>query len=841
VTGAAVVLAAAQLSELEAMSEGALEVLDRPAADGEGAGSFVISIDTGIDGAGPGIRVRSRERFRIVVSGTFPYQPPSVWVEHRRWADSRHVQWGSLLCLYAAPSVEWVPADGMRGLLDRLLRWLERAAEGMLDPDGQPLHPPVAYPTATGCAIVHPNLGNRVPWSTEVGDRVVCLYAWCVRDGDRIDVLNWLTEEQVIDRASSVTARSTNLQDRPYFVVLTVLIRDELGWEYPTKADQLAERLSQAGYSRDTLVNDLTWTNLVNQVLRSRTATTNRDTDPVVVLLGTPSRRVAGDRRLAHLVGWKLDQFSEDITTVLANRADRFTKRNDRWLTDLARRWLRTADVQWIQVYEQRTEVTERRDHGTALAWVRGRRVLVLGCGALGAPVAEYCVRAGATSVTVHDHRDVTPGILVRQPYRDRDIGHPKADALADRLNTITRKPTAHGLVGDAITFVLRDFDAPAFDLIVDATADSGVRAAIEQAHRPHQTPDVPWPPTVTMIIGHRADLGLVTVSRPGATGTGHNVLRRVALRAQRTRAPGWQDVIADFFPNPPRTEMFFPEPGCSAPTFVGSAADVTTLAALMLTEAVRALAAEEGDQQMMTATAIRHPRVAHGLRHAATESLTWPNDIVLTESSTGHDVRISTEAMAEIRTEVRRGARVRGSRIETGGMLLGAIDESTGVVSVDLATGPPPDSKLSDRYFDHGTLGTQDIIDHYAERTGGITGFLGIWHTHPDGPASPSPTDHNGMNAVTTSTGAARRALMVILGGTPATWNAWTEGDGLPEIYVRVMERDLTTAPGNAVRPAGQAQDAPPSGHYFPGGFSTPREDPPPQGRRWWLPWRKR
>ena len=56
-----------------------------------------------------------------------------------------HVQWQHLICLYAAPSVEWLPADGMRGLLDRLIAWLRRAAAGDLDPEDQPLHPPVAY------------------------------------------------------------------------------------------------------------------------------------------------------------------------------------------------------------------------------------------------------------------------------------------------------------------------------------------------------------------------------------------------------------------------------------------------------------------------------------------------------------------------------------------------------------------------------------------------------------------------------------------------------------------------------------------------------------------------
>src|SRR2546430_16856556 len=65
---------------------------------------------------------------------------PTTW-----WADTPHVQWQKTLCLYAAPAVEWLPSDGMSGLVDRLIRWLRQAAAGNLDPEGQPLHPPVAY------------------------------------------------------------------------------------------------------------------------------------------------------------------------------------------------------------------------------------------------------------------------------------------------------------------------------------------------------------------------------------------------------------------------------------------------------------------------------------------------------------------------------------------------------------------------------------------------------------------------------------------------------------------------------------------------------------------------
>ncbi len=55
--------------------------------------------------------------------------------------------------------------------------------------------------------------------------------------------------------------------------------------------------------------------------------------------------------------------------------------------------------------------------------WLLGKSVLVLGCGALGARIAEHCARAGVRKLVVADNNAVGTGLLVRQPYEDADIG----------------------------------------------------------------------------------------------------------------------------------------------------------------------------------------------------------------------------------------------------------------------------------------------------------------------------------------------------------------------------------------------------------------------------------
>ena len=176
------------------------------------------------------------------------------------------------------------------------------------------------------------------------------------------------------------------------------------------------------------------------------------------------------------------------------------------------------------------------------------------------------------------------------------------------------------------------------------------------------------------------------------------------------------------------------------------------------------------------------------------TSTLSWTNDLICVDQGNGFEVRISAAALAEMRAEARRVDRTHGSRVETGGMLLGAVDEAAGVIHVDVAAGPPPDSRLSEVHFEHGRVGTQAVVDHHGDRTGGRTGYVGLWHTHPYGLARPSSTDMASLATLTTGPGTGRWALMVIVGGPGPRWEQWRDDGRPPAIYVHAVHRDHRT-----------------------------------------------
>ena len=781
-----------------------------------------------------GLRLRSVEAVTLLIPPNFPFAAPSVRTRHTRFAGAPHVNWGRHLCLYRSTATEWDPADGMYGFISRLLDWFEAGAAGELDRPGEPLHPPNALTDTTSGLLV---IRDDAPVARPDGPWLGAAMLHQVND-TRSDVVGWLAIEDPwpgsLEQLREAAALSA---DARVFLAPAVVTTKHLTFEYPRTARELVDALARDHVTTRLLLG---LTGIVadhNRTVLHPDGDTQDEEDqdtpaaPVHLLLGTPSRGIAGDGpRQTHLVAWHLPDFADAIGRLASRTAfsgrPHLAELGDE-VIEFGTEWLDRQPTRWMRVYEARPEVTVRRDHSTPAAWLRGKRILVLGAGALGAPVADMCARAGASHLTVADQALVHPGILARQPYTDADIGCSKASVLADRLNRIDPHHTrVEALVGD-ITTRLSELDLHTFDLIWDCTANRIVRAHLERARR---TDTTPWPHLATLMIGHHATRGIAALSSYGATGGGADVLRRTALAAHTDTTHTFDDLIEDFFPTQPRTELFQPEPGCSDATFTGSAADVTALAGQLVTGILYALA-DPADRPIMATLIVRMPAGPTSTQPAGPRWLAWPNDTLATDKATGYDVRIAPAALAEMRAEARRGARVRGSRVETGGTLLGVVDDATGVIFVDEAAGPPPDSLLTETYFQHGLDGVSAHLAARREATGNISRFLGMWHTHPHTAAQPSVTDRAAMIRLTLPLDdAPARALVLIAGGPQPVWHKWlATGDG-PDLYAHLATR-TASATAEMASPQLPARLGPVT--WWPGGYATRPHGPVPFPRK--------
>ncbi|WP_235618721.1 ThiF family adenylyltransferase [Embleya scabrispora] len=226
--------------------------------------------------------------------------------------------------------------------------------------------------------------------------------------------------------------------------------------------------------------------------------------------------------------------------------------------------------IEWCPVSDERPAVTTRRDQGTPISGFLGKHVQVWGCGGIGSWMAEFAVRAGAAQVSVCDPGTVTGGLLVRQNYTEGDVGAPKAQALAQRLQAIsdTVVVDAHdGAVPDNAA------DLTGTDVLIDATVTIAMGHVLDQ----FAAVEGPRPVLAQVATDTRTGtLGLLSVCAPGTahgpssidTAAGKTVLADPALELYHSL---WQATLGG--------DELVPTRGCSVPTFHGSSADLAAVA----------------------------------------------------------------------------------------------------------------------------------------------------------------------------------------------------------------------------------------------------------------------
>jgi len=746
-------LARRQLEAIAAGGEG-LEIVDVREREGDLL-LLEVSLDCGgFEHRSPGIRLHERERLTIIVTPQFPWDYPSVWASHRDWAGTPHVQWGRSLCLYQA-SAEWQAEDGMFGFFDRLELWLRRAAVGELDPAGAPLHPPAVYTSGKAPRLVMradtPEV-SEIPW---VGmaqlERVT---------ENRVDVVGW-TED---------------LDDDFENLAPALLLPEPMDWEYPTSARELLDALAARG---------VPWQRLLALL---RLGSLRRPEDAgMPLIVGTPMRRGADGELQQHIAAWYFEDWVAKAIrlSLRAYSDDEELRKIGGEVEQILADWADAAKVAWCRIDEMRPQVTERRDSGSALHRVfKGRSVSVWGCGAIGGHVAEWLARAGVAHLDLYDYGSVSAGILTRQPYVDAEIGQAKATALAKRLKAISPGLEVSGHVEDILEGPLAREDwHDGADFVIDATAAPTVASKLEAVRRDFGSGDAT---ALGMIFGHTAEHGICVVAPPSHSGGTADLLRRTMLDC--TGRVGLGDFASEFWPDPPRVDVFQPEPGCSAPTFRGSGAEVAALAGTILTSAVAGIAESPS-------LAAGHLHVLPSAQHHGPRDvkLDWEADTVLHDGLDRYEVRVSPQAGRSIRAWTARNDRVGDPRSETGGVLFGRRDPAAGVLWVDEASGPPPDSVGSPEEFVCGTEGVKDRNERIRKQTRRATSFVGMWHTHPGGPAIPSSRDVASM-AELVSMEPLPEVLMLICGEEELGAYVFARED-LPKPF-GVLEIEVRTEP---------------------------------------------
>lgn len=120
------------------------------------------------------------------------------------------------------------------------------------------------------------------------------------------------------------------------------------------------------------------------------------------------------------------------------------------------------------------------RDHELERVHDRqSKRVLILGCGSLGSPLAALLARAGVGQLDLVDSQLMGSENTSRHELGVQETGRSKAQALASQLMKEVPGLIARGHCAEAASWIKKNCQPGGYDLIVDCTAESSVRTFI--------------------------------------------------------------------------------------------------------------------------------------------------------------------------------------------------------------------------------------------------------------------------------------------------------------------------------------------------------------------------
>lgn len=344
------------------------------------------------------------------------------------------------------------------------------------------------------------------------------------------------------------------------------------------------------------------------------------------------------------------------------------------------------------------------------------RRVVLVGAGSLGSQLSLNLAREGRFVWTVADQDYILPHNLARHALFAREVGAPKAAALADKLTGILGQPVpsirCNVLHPDEVQAAILATALADADIILDASASVAVAR-------------------------HLADLPGCKARRicaffnPAGTAV-------VVLAEDQDRHITMRDLEAQYH----RLALTEPSLASHLDTqsggvrYSGSCRALTNMIPASHAALLSALAAmgckEAADSKQATIAVWTH--AADGSIQTVKR-----NGGAVTQASMG-DWAISYDADVH-------GAlcRMREEKLpaETGGVLLGIVDTIRRSIHIAHALPPPEDSRGDPAAFERGIVDLSEQVRHAAETSMHQLRYVGEWHSHPDrASVMPSATD---------------------------------------------------------------------------------------------------
>ncbi len=354
------------------------------------------------------------------------------------------------------------PYDAYQRLLwhfERALKWLELASHNELLKPGDPFELP-SFPVGHPSVVAFSECQDSFQRWQETKQRAGVVELFRYKAEPDLWVIKSFTDAN--GRPIHQIDWGTNLKKKSDSVVRGIWARlDTLPvvrpWQAPTTWGELRATARAQGVDIDALLQPVT------KFIRDGVKHFLLIGFPIPAVVGQPPWQMHWQATMLPVLSWKdqaengfrpneMGYWQRDKTALLKNR------------TELA--W--SVAQNWHQ-----DEILSRGKLPDELA---SRQVLLIGCGALGAPIAEMLVRAGVRRLTIVDPDELAIGNLVRHPFTLKNLGTSKALTGTKRLNNASPYAVVEA-IDSAFPPSIEEHVAriQGCDLIIDCTGDDEV------------------------------------------------------------------------------------------------------------------------------------------------------------------------------------------------------------------------------------------------------------------------------------------------------------------------------------------------------------------------------
>ena len=425
--------------------------------------------------------------------------------------------------------------------------------------------------------------------------------------------------------------------------------------------------------------------------------------------------------------------------------------------------FFRSGSLRSLRLLPARQRDFFRRSQGLPYeaSQLHEKRVAIIGCGALGSPAFALLARSGVGHFTLADGDGLMHWNVMRHELNLQSVRKSKTEGLWHLVAHLNPYASVRrlGYLYDSQAIAEAIEDA---DVVLVAVADDALEEKINQVALALGIPTIYARGLANMEVGriHRVlpgqDACFVCLH---AHSQGHGT----------PQSDVWLEVEGG------KKELIYDE-GCGAAAVPGASVDTQAIGNLLARRALDVLLEHHSPENhwVLINRAQTHARDARLWQEGATQSLLLEpvegcphcdslQNQALSKGLISHTENLESqfakdgktfdrvEIYADAFDQIRNESAFYG-RLETGGVLMGYMDEEHRTLVITYATDAGPHAKHGRSTFAKDIGYCQSQVNAWVARSNGREDYVGEWHRHPCMSTALSPTDRKSLTGIASS-----------------------------------------------------------------------------------------